>query len=114
MKKRRPTFVLLAALGLLPIAGRCSSTIIAHVLNFGFYGNGNAYVQVDQTIDQAGCPQTSLELPASDTANKGIIAVAAMAVATGTTIEVKTDICYNGSPSLDPTARNSFFISQPH
>ena len=114
MNKSFTATLALAACTMLPASSFASSVIVAHVLNFGAYGNGNVYVLLDQSIDQAGCPQTSIELPASGGANKSILAVAAFAQATGTAVEVKTDTCFNASPSLDPTARSSFFISQPH
>jgi hypothetical protein len=114
MNNLRLCTIVLAAAVTLPASSFASSTIVAHVLNFGAYGNGNVYAQFDQTIDQASCPQTSIELPASGTANKSFLAVLAFAQATGTAVEVKTDTCFNGSPSLDPTARSSFIISQPH
>jgi len=102
------------AAALIPAAGFASSAVVAHVLNFGAYGNGNLYVQLDQTIDQAGCPLPNLELPSNGSVNKTVLAVLALAQATGSSIEVKTDVCYNGSPSLDPTGRTGFIISQPH
>jgi hypothetical protein len=114
MKKPSAATIAVAACVMLPASSFASSAIVAHVLNFGTYGNGNVYVAFDQSIDQAGCPQTSIELPATSSANKALLAVVAMAQATGSTVEVKTDICYNGSPSLDPAARASFLISQPH
>lgn len=114
MMKSLLSLFTLSASTLLAAPCFASSAIVAHVLNFGTYGNGNVYVAFDQSIDQVGCPQTSIELPAANSANKAILAVVAMAQAMGSTIEVKTDVCFNGSPSLDPSARASFLISQPH
>ena len=114
MKKFPAAAAAIAACAVLPASSFASSAIVAHVLNFGTYGNGNVYAQFDQTIDQAGCPLANLELPATSSASKAVLAVLAMAQATGSAIEVKTDTCFNGSPSLDPTARASFLISQPH
>ncbi len=114
MKKIPATLFAVIAWMVLPSPCFASSSIVAHVINFGTYGNGNVYVAFDQSIDEAGCPQTSIELPATSSANKAILAVAALAQATGKTIQVHTDICFNGSPSLDPNARASFLISQPN
>ncbi len=99
---------------LLSSAACASSNIVAHVLNFGTYGNGNVYLALDQSIDQTGCAMPYLELPASSAAGKLVLTVAAMAVANGTAVEIHTDTCFNGTPSLDPGARTGFVISQPH
>lgn len=80
--------------GCLPLPGFCSSVLpAAHVLGFGTYGNGNVWVTLDQSHDQAGCPSPFIELAANGAANKAVLAAAALAMATGATVFVQVDGC---------------------
>jgi len=98
---------------LIPALSHGSSAVVAHVLTVGAYGNGNVYIALDQTIDEPGCAIAYVELPANGPAVKAVLATATLAVATGATITVKTDSCYNGSPSFSG-ARPAWFVVNKH
>lgn len=85
-----------------------SSGIVAHVLEYGVYGNGNVYVKLDNTIDQMGCNSQYLELPAGEVA-KQVLGVAAIAAVTGSAVRVMADNCYGGLPSF-AGQRGSYFV----
>ena len=90
-----------------------SGAVTAHVLAFGTYGNGNVYVSLDQSISEAGCPMPYLELPENGAAAKAVLANAALALATGATITVQTDSCFNGVPSFSGARAAYFVVNNP-
>lgn len=93
---------------LAPCFGICSTAVTAHVLKVGTYGNGNIFLSLDQSIDEAGCSMAYIELPANGPGLKAVLAAATLAIATNATIEVKTDSCFNGAPSFSG-ARAAYF-----
>ena len=95
---------------LVSLASQGSTAVTARVLSFGTYGNGNVYVALDQSIDEAGCTRSGFELAADSAAAKAVLATAALAVAAGTTVTIQTDGCLNGAPSFTG-ARAAYFIA---
>jgi len=92
------------ALCLVAAAAAHASTLLqgAHVIAAGTYGNGNVYITLDQSLDQAGCPGPYIEIIASGAAApalKSVLAVATSALLTGNPVVVATDACYPGSPN---------------
>ena len=103
--------VLIASLASFP--AHSSSEINAHVTRFGTYGNGNVWVTLDTTIDEPGCSGPYIELPANGAANKTVLATAALAVATGSSVVIKTDGCF-GTATTFTGARPAYFgVSKP-
>jgi hypothetical protein len=109
MKNAINSALLALLVGLLPSYGLCSSSVTLHVLKVGTYGNGNLYLALDQPIDEAGCSLPYIELPANAPGLKGVLAAATLAIATNATVEVKTDSCFNGTPSFSG-ARAGYFV----
>jgi hypothetical protein len=93
MNKRALTTLSLLALLAVPLAGHCSTPLTAHVVSFGTYGNGNVWVTLDAATDQSGCSTPYLEFGANGVANKSVLAAAAIALATGSTVSVQVDGC---------------------
>lgn len=92
----------LASLGLLLSIcicqpAHCSSVLpSAHVLAFGTYGDGSVWVTLDRAHDQPGCPGPYIdELPPNGPANKSVLASAALALATGASVVVQVDGCFD-------------------
>jgi hypothetical protein len=98
----------LVVISLAPLPAYCSSDITAHVKSFGTYGNGNVWIVLDSTIDEPGCSGPYMEFPANGAANKTVLASAALALATGASIVVKTDGCL-GSATTFTGARAAYF-----
>ena len=98
----------LVVISLSSLPAYCSSAVTAHVKSFGTYGNGNVWVTLDSTINEPGCSGPYLEFPANGAANKSILASAALALATGASIVVQTDGCFNSVPSFTG-ARGAYF-----
>jgi hypothetical protein len=90
-----------------------SPEVSAHVVSYGTYGNGNVFVVFDQAIPESGCAFPYLELPANSPIANTTLATAALAIATGAVVKVKTDSCYNGQPSLSANRTSWFQIDKP-
>lgn len=86
-----------------------SSVIVARVVNFGSYGNGNVAIELDTVIDQPNCSIKYIELPSNSPVASSTLTVAALAFASDKRIKVVTDTCYNGVPSLS-AARSSYIL----
>lgn len=98
------------AMGSLPLSANCSSVLTLHVLMVGVYDNGNAYILLDQPIDEPGCSITSIEVPTTIAGYKQILATAQLAFATGYPVQLKTDTCFGNSPSFTGS-RTAYFIA---
>jgi hypothetical protein len=94
-----------------------SSTMLsaAHVLAVGTYGNGNIYITLDQPLDQVGCATPYIELAANGAANKTVLAVATIAMTTGSPVTVETDGCLSSMTATFTGGRNgtAFGLSKP-
>ena len=113
MNRKFLAILSLLVASLVPPSGYCSSDITAHVLKFGTYGNGNVYLNLDQTIDEPGCSAPFLEIPANGPNSKAVLATAALSVATGTTVEIVTDGCLGTAPTFTG-ARAAYFLINSH
>lgn len=78
---------------LAPLASQASTPLIAHITKFGIYGNGNVWITLDAATDQPGCSTPYLEFAANSVSNKSILAIAAMATASGAAVLVRVDSC---------------------
>ena len=80
-----------------------------HVTYVGTYGNGDIYVGFDATLNEPGCANARIDIPASATGAKNVLAQALLAKAAGLAVSVASTGCYNGSPTLPNQAVSSFF-----
>jgi hypothetical protein len=99
----------LAIASLAPLPGYCSNELTAHVKSFGTYGNGNIWIVLDSAIDELGCSGPYMEFPANGPANKAVLATTAFSIATGASIVVKTDGCFNSAAATLTGARTGYF-----
>lgn len=90
-----------------------SSAIVARVVNFGSYGNGNVAIELDTVIDQPNCSIKYIELPSNSPIANSTLTVAALAFASDKRIKVVTDTCYNGVPSLSATRSSYILVVNP-
>jgi len=106
------TMIVAAALGTYAISiahtAQASGAIQATVLYAGTYGNGDVFVALSATINEAGCVQSRFDVPASNPSAQHVLATAYSALVAGKTIWVITNGCYNAYPTLD-SSRNSYF-----
>ncbi|HMY40620.1 MAG TPA: hypothetical protein PK011_14950, partial [Marinagarivorans sp.] len=86
-----------------------SSVVTAKIVNFGVYGYGNIQLELDTLIDQSNCAMKYIELPSGSPIANHVMSIAALAFATGNRIQVVTDSCYNGVPSLS-AGRSSYIL----
>jgi hypothetical protein len=107
------TIIVAAALGLFAISSahtaRASDVIQATVIYAGTYGNGDVFVELSASINEAGCVQSRFDVPASSPVAQHVLATAYSALVAGKTIKVVTNGCYNICPTLD-NSRNSYFF----
>lgn len=105
-------FICMGATFIFSSSAYCSSTVVAHVTAMGTYGNGNFYVSLDQSIDQAGCTVPIIQIPANGAATKMVSVAAALALTTGATVSIHTDVCYNGAASYSGSSEAFFIVNK--
>jgi len=105
-ESKRAVFVL--ALLCWTISADASSNIRARVLYTGTYGNGEAFIAVDQPIDEPGCPSTRIEIPSDHPQLKNWLSIVMAAFAGNFDFQFTTSGCFQGFPTLSQ-ASNSWF-----
>jgi hypothetical protein len=84
-----------------------ADVVKARVTYAGLYNDGNAFIGLDKTIQQAGCPAARFDLPdAAPTFGEGaplskeLLRIAFTALTSGKTVTVRTNGCSNGFPTI--------------
>ena len=101
-------------LSLLLFAESClaSTPMRTFVKNAGVYGSGDVFVDLVDSIDEAGCPGTRrLSLPSSHPQGDRVLAIALGALAKGRPVQIRTNGCYPNSPTLG-AGRDSWFYME--
>src|SRR5258706_16446318 len=86
--------VLLAVTPILLYAGLAHAET-GHVTGVGSYGNGNIFISLDVTINQAGCAASRIDIPASHPNLKSFLATALTAKASGLPVLFGTTGCFS-------------------
>lgn len=87
--------------------------VTAKVVYVGTYGNGDFYVMTDTAINEPGCTfphgVNRFDVPANHPQAKNWLAIALMALSTGKSVMLRTNGCFEGSPTMDDS-RDTFFL----
>lgn len=92
-------FVLLLFFNL-PMVANASSNIITDVEWVGQRGNGNVAIKFKDTIDETGCPNKEIEIESTNPSATGLLSVAMAAYISDVRVNVKSDGCFNGVPTI--------------
>ena len=85
--------------------------IAAKVTYTGTYGDGRLFVGLDTQIQEPGCPYARFDIPAGHPSIKTWTAIALVAAATGQVVQVATQGCIGGFPTMSPGTNSYFYLS---
>ena len=76
----------------------------------GVRGDGVVFINLNKTINETNCPQTSVFLgpDISDAIKNQVLSVAMTAYVAQKNVYVKTDGCYLGYPTFSATSKDSW------
>lgn len=83
----------------------------AHVLYTGVYGSGRFFVVIDKTINEPGCENSRFDVDPSNSLINAWLSIAMASAVSGKTINVTTNGCYAGLPTLDNTTASYFYLN---
>jgi hypothetical protein len=72
----------------------------------GTNSNNVVFLGLDKLVEEPGCPGEQVALPPDSAIKEKILSVALTAKTTGATVQIKTNGCYLGKPSMLPDANN--------
>ena len=78
----------------------------------GSYGNGDVFVDINTSILERGCNSTRFDIPKTRANINYIISTANLAIQQNKNVEVTTQGCYAGFPTLDNSRNSWFYIIQ--
>ncbi|MDP2572701.1 hypothetical protein Q8W40_10950 [Vibrio penaeicida] len=99
-------FVLLAVMS--SFSASASDNLVGNVLYAGTYGNGRLFVALDVTINEPGCHKSRFDVAPDHPQIDRWLSIALSANASGKSVQVKTNGCYKGFPTLDRTEASWF------
>lgn len=88
-----------------------ASPVTSRVTHIGFYGDGRVFVQLEETINQAGCVNNRFDLTPGHAQAEKILSIAMVAYSTGKHITIQTNGCYSGFPTMDTSANTYFYLN---
>ncbi|UAB73736.1 hypothetical protein INR79_21550 [Vibrio sp. SCSIO 43132] len=91
-----------------PFSISASDNLIANVTYTGTYGDGRFFVAFDVTINEPGCPRNRIDVAPNHPQIDRWLSIALAAHASGKPVQVRTNGCYKGYPTLDNTDASWF------
>lgn len=88
---------------------QAASNITSKVIYTGVNNSGVVFVELENTINEAGCEKTQLVIPSDSDYKDKILSIALAAKATNSIVAVKTNGCHSGSPAILKTGDGGYF-----
>lgn len=87
-----------------------ADAITANVTFAGIYGDGEVFVNLDQTIPEPGCTINRFDIKPDHPNAKIFLSIAMTALSSGKAVVVRTSGCYRMFPTLDTSTDTFFYL----